>query len=124
MVLGRACVWAIKWGGLRHSGLVTWDPARWALGWAPSFLAAFTLPYLWPALGRRLLGRVTRFDFLPECSAAAILFMAGEILDGLVPRWGNTSPQTFDPLDLAAAPAGALCAFLLNRTISVLTHLR
>ena len=84
------------------------------MGWAPSFLAAFTLTFLWPALGQRLLRGASRIDFLPECLAGTIIFSADEFLDGLVSKWGHTAPQTFDLLDLAAIQIGALNAFLFH----------
>jgi len=112
LVFVFAGVWAIKWGGLRDPGVIAWEPGRWALGWAPSFLAAFDLPFIWLLVGRRALGRPTRVVFLPECVVAVMMLWLGEFLDLWLPQVGHTAAQTFAVSDLAAAVGGAAVAFL------------
>lgn len=118
LILVFAMVWAVKWGGLRDPGVIAWEPVVWVLGWTPSFLAAFGLPFLWPALKRRVAGRATSVAFLPECLLAAALLTAGELFDWAVPQIGDTAPQTFAVSDLIATLAGAATAFVFYRAIA------
>lgn len=107
-----ATVSLIKFGGVRdlsYANGPAWLATIW--GWLPSYLAALALPYLWPALRQRYLGRVGPVDFLPEIAAGSGTILVLEILG--VPGWIGS----FEWSDLIAGLAGALTAFLLYRAL-------
>ena len=101
----------IKWSSVRDVGPAATGAIRWVLGWAPSFLASFALPYLVPLFGRRPFASSRWPAFAPECAAAAAVLAIGELSDALFPQVGSTSVQTFDGLDLVAIVIGAGSAF-------------
>lgn len=108
-----ATVSLIKYGGVRDLSYANgpeWLAAIW--GWLPSYLAALALPYMWPALRQRYLGRVGPVDFLPEIAAGSGTILVIEILG--VPGWIGS----FEWSDLIAGFAGALTAFLLYRALA------
>ncbi len=107
-----ATVSLIKYGGVRdlsYANGPAWLAAIW--GWLPSYLAALALPYMWPALRRRYLGRVGPVDFLPEVAAGSGTILVLEILG--VPGWIGS----FEWSDLIAGLAGAVTAFLMYRAL-------
>ncbi len=69
------------------------------------------MPYMWPALRQRVLGRVGPVDFLPEVTVGGGTILALEILDA------TGMGDTFSWSDLAAVLAGAITAFLLYRAL-------
>lgn len=108
-----ATVSLIKYGGVRDLSYANgpeWLAAIW--GWLPSYLAALSLPYMWPALRQRYLGRVGPVDFLPEVAAGSGTILVIEILG--VPGWIGS----FEWSDLIAGVVGALTAFLLYRALA------
>lgn len=108
-----ATVSLIKYGGVRdlsYANGPAWLAAIW--GWLPSYLAALALPYMWPALRQRYLGRIGPVDFLPEIAAGSGTILVLEILG--VPGWLGS----FEWSDLIAGVAGALTAFLLYRVLA------
>ena len=108
-----ATVSLIKYGGVRdlsYANGPAWLAAIW--GWLPSYLAALALPYMWPALRQRYLGRVGPVDFLPEIAAGSGTILVLEILG--IPGWLGS----FEWSDLIAGVAGALTAYLLYRALA------
>lgn len=108
-----ATVSLIKYGGVRdlsYANGPAWLAAIW--GWLPSYLAAVALPYMWPALRQRYLGRIGPVDFLPEIAAGSGTILVLEILG--VPGWLGS----FEWSDLIAGVAGALTAYLLYRVLA------
>ena len=107
-----ATVSLIKYGGVRdlsYANGPAWLAAIW--GWLPSYLTALGLPYMWPALRQRFLGRVGPVDFLPEVAVGGGTILALEIL-GVTGMLGS-----FEWSDLIAGVVGALTAFLLYRAL-------
>ena len=91
--LGRGFAWLLLlsvlvavslllYGGVRERseelGLSTLT-AIW--GWIPSYLAALALPFVWPALGARVLKRAGPVAFLPEAAfgGGTIVLIAGTL---------------------------------------------
>ncbi|MEM8963511.1 MAG: hypothetical protein AAGD38_18655 [Acidobacteriota bacterium] len=110
--------WAIKFGGLRSSGLMSQEWVRWVLGWAPSFVVALGLPFAFPALGWRLSREGPYPPLLAECRFVAFALTLGELSDLLLPQVGNSARQYFALSDLIAILTGATCAYYLPRLLN------
>ena len=100
----------VKFGGVR-AGVAASGPPLLAnvLGWLPSYLSAFGMPFWWPAVGKRVRKPSHSKEFLPECivGGGTILWLeVWDLTDGA---------HVFAWSDVMAILAGTLTAFLAYR---------
>ena len=110
LVVVGIVVAVVKYGGVRTGVAVSGPPLLASvLGWLPSYLPAFALPFWWPAVGKRVRERQGSMEFLPECVVGGGTILWLEV-------WDLTdSAKVFAWSDVMAILVGTMTAFLSYR---------